>query len=107
MTESNKPPIMQPLRSRDLRVVAAALRTTTGLIISEPPPVRHWKLMQKARELGITEDLGPEQQGFLLNTGVFVRRKPALAIARRGNQIINDGPISGAGLLSEDLWDNE
>lgn len=86
-----------------LTVVAAAIRTDDGRVWSLPKPARHHDVIRMIHESGCELQVGGERQGFLMSNGYFARRKPALAFARRANQILN-GRIIGGVLTSEDLW---
>lgn len=76
------------------------------LIVSAPPPARHGSLLHPLHTLGIR--VGPDDQGFVTNTGRFVERAEALKIALAANQTFRpDGPYKdhgGSELFSEDLW---
>ncbi len=89
---------------RDMRIVAAAVMLE-GTVYFMDPPARHWNIVHAmAEKLGEKQDYRWEQ-GFLTDTGDFVRRKPALMIAERAGQIIarSAGPHSTE-LFSEDVW---
>lgn len=91
-----------------LRVVAAAIfvqgnQSRHDLILSMPPPARHSDIIRAAAALGMEVVFVQESQGFVLSDGRFVRRKPALEIAREAGQLLREtGPHIG--LFSEDVW---
>lgn len=88
-----------------LTVEKAAIRTDDGSIYYLDRPARHNDVIRFMRESGYTGLVGGERQGFLLSNGMFVRRKPALGVARRAGQItIEKCHAPGIGLFSEDLW---
>ncbi len=87
-----------------LYIVRAAIRDDQGGIHSVPIPGRHHDVIRQMREAGYTGPVQGDRQGFLLNTGQFVRRKPAERIARKAGQIKNDGKMISSVLTSEDLW---
>ena len=83
------------------RVVAAAIIGEDGHPYSLPEPMRHHHVIRHMASLGHRTPIMGEQ-GFVLNTGRFVDRTEAAAIA------IAAGQISGLKwppyLYSEDLW---
>lgn len=101
-------------------IVAAALRLPTPpafhedtwmgkrvypdhLTISAPSPARHGTLLHPLSAMGIR--VGPQDQGFLTNTGRFVGREDAYDIAVASGQPMIDHPSRIVGTLySEDLW---
>lgn len=77
-----------------------------GKTYSLPKPNRHHHVIRLiAEELGI-DHVGQGEQGFLDDTGRFLRRKPALYIALKSGQVIKGKRPSGdlPELYSEDLW---
>jgi hypothetical protein len=87
-----------------MRVVAAAInRNNSGEIVSLPAPARHHDIIRHIHETyGDYPVRGT--QGFVLNDGTFVMRKPALHIAEKAGQLLKS-PVSPAhGLFSEDVW---
>jgi hypothetical protein len=80
------------------KVIAAAVRTTDGVIHSIPPPHRHHHIVHALFRL--TQIRG--EQGFLLSDGTFADRVTAAAVA------IDQGQITKLphppNLYSEDLW---
>jgi len=77
-----------------------------GKIYSLPAPNRHHDVIRKiAEETGdkYIDALG-DDQGFLDNTGRYLRRTPALNIAVKANQIKEGSEIIGNELYSENLW---
>jgi hypothetical protein len=85
-----------------LRVVAAAVQTSDGMIHVLPPPNRHHNIIHALGYAGI-DLVGREEQGFLLSDGSFADRPQALVIARAAGQVLRE---TGAhiGLFSEDVW---
>jgi len=82
------------------RIIAAAIRQY-GLTITLPAPARHHHLLNPlAQETGVL--VYPGDQGFLTDTGRFVERREAAAIALEAGQIASlKYPPE---LYSEDLW---
>lgn len=77
-----------------------------GLVFSLPAPNRHCHVLNTMHVLGVKQDHTTEQ-GFLTDTGDFVRRKPALLIAKAAGQmkrLQGPGTYQGDELFSEDLW---
>lgn len=84
------------------RIVAAAI-FQDGQVYSSPPPARHHDLIRMMAETMKLPTPIQGEQGFILETGTFVRRKPALHIARETGQIIEKNGNANM-LFSEDLW---
>lgn len=86
------------------RVVAAAInRNDSGEFISLPAPARHHDIIRYINETyGDMPVRGT--QGFMLDDGRFVMRKPALHIAERAGQLIKPPVAPSHGLFSEDVW---
>ncbi len=86
------------------RITHVAIRFK-GVIWSLPSPYRHHDVIRE-----ICEETGAEtvdsynEQGFLDEGGNFLRRKPALAIARLFGQIKDESKVRAGMLTSEDLW---
>lgn len=81
-------------------IVAAAVRTPTG-VSHMPPPARHHHIVHKLHdEYRIVS--APKDQGFLTSYGRFVSREEAARIAVDSRQITV--PQWGNKLFSEDLW---
>ena len=71
-----------------------------SVIVSAPPPARHYNLFIAYDRLG-----PPDKQGFLTSKGRFVGREEALRIAVASGQTMIDHPSRNATrLFSEDLW---
>lgn len=86
----------------ELRIEAAAI-FQGGRVYSVPRPGRHHDVIKKmVHEDGLPTPIRGEQ-GFLLNTGKFVRRIPARRIAHEAGQFIKE-PIHPNELFSEDVW---
>lgn len=85
------------------RIVCAAVRDEAGCVYRLPAPLRHVDVRRHMEEAhGFSADSAFAcDHGFLLDTGHWVRRKPALLIAERAKQLLTD--VSGP-LLSEHLW---
>lgn len=86
------------------RITGVALLTHNGVLWSLPAPKRHHHIFALAAFMGpLDEPPEPCEQGFTTNTGRFVDRKEALAIAQAADQPIRKhGNIHE--LYSEDLW---
>ena len=85
-----------------LTVVAAAILDANGLAVSLPPPARHHTIIAHMVARGYKTPISGEQ-GFILSNGRFARRKPALRIAQKANQIKKKCGCASL-LFSEDLW---
>jgi hypothetical protein len=89
------------------RILAAAIRVNaTGIVFSVPAPGRHHDVIRvMVHEHGIAPpiDHGRYEQGFTLDDGTFVRRKPAKHIARAAGQLLPRAS-DHAELFSEDVW---
>lgn len=73
-----------------------------GIIFTLPRPARHHDVMRLVWETYGDEVIGSETQGFVTSTGRFVRREPAVRIAKKARQI--EAPKFPPKLYSEDLW---
>lgn len=84
--------------------IAAAALQLDDMTISAPPPARHHTLIHAIDKYLPEERLIlPTNQGFITNTGRFVNRREAAAIAFEAAQVTKlEWPH--AGLHSEDLW---
>lgn len=85
-------------------IVSVAIRYR-GEVYSLPKPNRHAHVLHHISGLfgGIYIDARDEDQGFLDQSGRFLNRKQALVSAQVNNQL-NDRPIIGGRLYSENLW---
>lgn len=72
-----------------------------GIVYSMPRPARHHSVAHAMHHKGI-DPLGAEE-GFVTSAGRWVRRKPALELARRAKQILRE-TAPAHGLFSEDVW---
>lgn len=87
-------------------IVAAAVKIPNevyggDLIISQPPPARHFTLLHPLFDFGIKPY--STDQGFLTSDGRFVDRVEAFVIAEQAGQLMWDPSVPGV-LFSEDLW---
>lgn len=89
---------------REMRIVAAAVMFDQW-IYTMPPPARHYNIVHLMdAKLGIRQDHRSEQ-GFMTDTGHFMRRKPAMMIAENAGQLLKPIPSNRSNdLFSEDLW---
>ena len=86
------------------RVVAAAINhNDSGEIYSLPAPARHHDIIRHLADLGHPTPI-KGTQGFVLDDGTFVMRRPALYLAGRANQLLREPIARGHGLFSEDVW---
>jgi hypothetical protein len=89
------------MKKEKLYIVSAAIKTRTGAIHSIPPPARHHNIVHVLADDG-HEQVEGDEQGFLLNNGIFVNRIEGGKIA------IDSGQINKLrwppNLYSEDLW---
>lgn len=88
----------------ELRVECAAIKGDDGKVYSLPRPARHHHVIHHMRQQGYTGLVSGDRQGFLLSDGRFTWRRPALAVARRAEQLIREPTAEGHGLFSEDVW---
>ena len=87
------------------RVVAAAVQHyTTKLVFSLPIPSRHSDILHAMYGLGLSTTHSDNLQGFLLDSGQFVDRVEARAIALAAGQAVDQSSIHATELFSEDLW---
>lgn len=93
---------MKP-RQDELYIACAAIKSRDGeKVYSLDKPARHHHIIKYAVEQGEpTPVIG--EQGFLTNSGKFVRRKRAKMIARRAGQLLDRASDSSL-LFSEDVW---
>ena len=98
--------LVENLKERNSRETIVAVAINQGnLIISLPKPNRHGDLLKQLRkEDGWKFPIKQDEFGFLTNTGRFARRKPALSIAYKADQIKDKKHPPMDELLSEDLW---
>lgn len=77
-----------------------------GKLYSLPAPNRHHDVIRLiASESGLSHvDARDDDQGFLDSSGRYLRRKPALRVAREAGQLRADREIIGGRLYSENLW---
>lgn len=81
------------------RIISAAI-LYKGLIVTLPPPARHYSILHPLGAI-VGEVIGPDEQGFLTSTGRFVGRIEARDIAV---QVMGIKPAHRRDLFSEDLW---
>ncbi len=92
------------MNERRRKVVAAAINfRDSGDIQSLPEPARHSDIIAHLAAIGHEWPI-TGTQGFMLDDGTFVMRKPALHIAERAGQLINRPIAPAIGLFSEDVW---
>jgi len=89
------------------RIDRAAIKHADGTVFTVPRPGRHHTVIAHMREQGKPfRDPKFQQrhvQGFVTDTGRFVDRKEACAIARAAGQLIRKTGGSKT-LYSEDVW---
>lgn len=88
------------------RIVATALLLHVRgqeIIITSPPPARHGCLLNAVCQSFPESEYGGEAQGFILDTGEYIRREPAMTLALENGQFTDDEPRS-KWLFSEDLF---
>lgn len=93
-------------------IIAAAIKVKNphyedfDLVISAPPPSRHFHLLHGYHDLLKTTHatgVNRADQGFLTSTGRYVDRKEAMIIAREANQTFI-AEFNDVDLFSENLW---
>jgi hypothetical protein len=82
------------------RIVAAAVMFH-GINCVLPPPARHHTILHAIHALN-EEVIGPNEQGFVTDTGRWVDRLEAAKIALAAGQL--NALHSPPWLFSEDLW---
>lgn len=82
------------------KIVSAAV-FLDDTIYQLPPPNRHADILHMMSAQGLRAQRG--EQGFVTETGKFVRRKPAAQIAKFEGQV-TELSRPHIGLFSEDLW---
>ncbi len=97
-------PPLEDTHWRDMKIVAAAVMFDQW-IYTMPPPARHYNIVHLMHDkFGIRQDQRSEQ-GFMTDTGDFMRRKPAMMIAENAGQLLKPIPDNRTrDLFSEDLW---
>lgn len=93
------------------RIVAAAIKIG-DVVCHVQRPGRHHDVFAAMDGAGFRDRIGPDQQGFITNTGRFVAREVARQIAIEANQLIkSDKDNAGVPivrqhnqLFSEDVW---
>jgi hypothetical protein len=84
------------------KIVAAALRTTFGVIHFIPSPARHHHILHRLYDLYGDMDFSSYEQGFITSEGEFYNRVKA------GEEAISSGQIKELAhppkLYSEDIW---
>lgn len=74
-----------------------------GKVWSVPKPGRHHDVLMQIFKTGVQFVRG-ETQGFVTSTGRFVRREPAMRIAKKAGQILKEPTFQPHALFSEDVW---
>lgn len=73
---------------------------------NEPPVViggyRHGDCFSTAINMGYSNYISQDKQGFITSTGRFVDRKEAKIIARNANQLLRESVCEN--LISEDIY---
>lgn len=90
-------------KGRPEYVVACAIQHPSGVIYAAPAPGRHHHLIWAMDAFGHAGIEQTRKQGFLTNTGRFVRRKDALNLAKAARQIVKKHPHHSE-LYTEDMW---
>jgi len=87
------------------RIINAAIRYSGIVFVADTPNGRHSTVISAMHMANINtiEMAGPDNQGFITNTGRFVDRVEALEIAVTADQIIEGRRLSRE-LFSEDVW---
>lgn len=75
-----------------------------GKVYSLPAPNRHHDVIRKIVDETGVESVGYNEQGFLDDTGRWLRRKPALFVALEAEQVRDPANVRGGQLYSEDVW---
>lgn len=84
-------------------IVAAAVKWN-DLIFTVPKPGRHHHILHAMDAIGIhPQEVARSEQGFLTDSGKFMGRVSALAMALDAKQLIKPA-THPTELFSEDLW---
>lgn len=89
-------------RTEGMTITAAAIYHD-GMTYSMAAPKRHSDIVNRLYALNLSYVADGGTQGFMTNTGKFVRREPALRIAREAFQLKGQ-PTHPHQLFSEDIW---
>lgn len=84
--------------------ITAAAILYKDTVYSLPRPARHHDIIRLILETTKESSIEENEQGFLDDQGQFLRRAPALVIAERAGQLLEERPIWGTNLYSENLW---
>ena len=84
------------------RIEGVAILDEDGKVWALSPPRRHHDLIRWLASSGRPTPIRGEQ-GFITSRGRFVRRKPALRLARAAGQVLRE-TAPAHGLFSEDVW---
>jgi len=84
-------------------IVAAAVMSESGLILTLPKPARHHTIINTAHELGYPKSC-QRYQGFLTSTGRFVSRQDAAILVLNNGQLEKEDLKLSNMLFTEDLW---
>jgi len=87
----------------DGETIEAAAILHDGKLWTVPKPGRHHDVMVQMFAAGI-EKIRGETQGFITSAGRFVRREPAMRIAKQAGQILKEPTFQPRVLFSEDVW---
>lgn len=87
------------------RIAQAAIRHADGTVYTVAPPGRHHNVIKQMCDDGVWDrEEERHVQGFTTDTGRFVGREEALAIALAAKQIIRRCGGDAFRLYSENLW---
>lgn len=85
------------------RITHVALRTEDGVVHKMEAPNRHYHVIDMMGQAGVSrEDIARADQGFVTDTGFWMRREPAMRFALEVGQITKHAHPRQ--LFSEDLW---
>lgn len=86
-------------------LVKSSVESTPNKIYSVASPGHHAEIYTiYHEEIRRNTNPGVAIQGFLTNTGLFVDRVQALAIAQEALQLFKESKYTSSNLYSEDLW---
>lgn len=103
MADTQEAAIMGWSNGIPLHVVSVAVRTDDGLIHTLPRPARHHDVVHLLAEAFDHPSRNTDEQGFLLSSGRFCRRKPAKIVAEEAGQLLPRASTLPE-LYSEDVW---
>lgn len=96
---------MQPDESRTRPKITHVAIRFQGVIYALPAPNRHHHVLGHIRDMtgASSIDVDEDDEGFLDESGRYLRRPQALVSALMNKQVKDDS-FQASGLFSEDVW---